>query len=201
MASNIEFNPINENYPVAGQDNNSQGFRDNFSVIKNSFEDAKTEIEDLQDNGARTDQDNEFSYNKIIKPTLVAPAILAYPGKEISAGLAEVSLDLGSYHQFDITTSGTIDLAGWPNVNDGVDKIGRIVVELTLDSGASTSTIEFTSENSGTIKRETSSVWESASTATSAKVELDTPGVARVFEFWSYDNGASVYAKHIGDFE
>ena len=34
MASNINTNTIDENYPVAGIDNDSQGFRDNFTSIK-----------------------------------------------------------------------------------------------------------------------------------------------------------------------
>ena len=45
MPSNINTTNLDETYPVAGQDNNSQGFRDNFSTIKTNFTTAKTEIE------------------------------------------------------------------------------------------------------------------------------------------------------------
>lgn len=48
MASNINPNNINGNYPVAGQDNDSQGFRDNFTNISNNFSFAATEITGLQ---------------------------------------------------------------------------------------------------------------------------------------------------------
>ena len=48
MASNINPNNINGNYPVAGQDNDSQGFRDNFTNISNNFSFAQTEITALQ---------------------------------------------------------------------------------------------------------------------------------------------------------
>ena len=48
MASNINPTNIDGNYPVAGQDNDSQGFRDNFTNIKNNLQFAKTEIDDLQ---------------------------------------------------------------------------------------------------------------------------------------------------------
>ena len=34
MASNIISSTIDESYPVAGQDNDTQGFRDNFNIIK-----------------------------------------------------------------------------------------------------------------------------------------------------------------------
>jgi hypothetical protein len=48
MASNINSNNINGAYPIAGQDNDSQGFRDNFTNIKNNLASAKLEIEELQ---------------------------------------------------------------------------------------------------------------------------------------------------------
>ena len=35
--STTEINAIDQTYPVAGQDNDSQGFRDNFSNIKTSL--------------------------------------------------------------------------------------------------------------------------------------------------------------------
>lgn len=48
MASNINPSNIDGTYPVAGQDNDSQGFRDNFTNARNNFSYAKAEIEDLQ---------------------------------------------------------------------------------------------------------------------------------------------------------
>jgi len=50
MPCNINPNNIDGNYPIAGQDNDSQGFRDNFSNIKTNLAFAKSEIEDLQKN-------------------------------------------------------------------------------------------------------------------------------------------------------
>lgn len=46
--SNINPNNIDGQYPIAGQDNDSQGFRDNFTNIKNNLNFAKLELEDLQ---------------------------------------------------------------------------------------------------------------------------------------------------------
>ena len=48
MASNINPNNIDGSYPVAGQDNNSQGFRDNFTNTKVNFQYAEEEINDLE---------------------------------------------------------------------------------------------------------------------------------------------------------
>jgi len=48
MSSNINPNNIDGTYPIAGQDNNSQGFRDNFTQTKVNFQYAADEINDLQ---------------------------------------------------------------------------------------------------------------------------------------------------------
>lgn len=49
MASSINTNGLNVNYPVPGVNNNSQGFRNNFQNIKTNLELASAEITDLQD--------------------------------------------------------------------------------------------------------------------------------------------------------
>ena len=49
MASLINPTNIDGTYPIAGQDNDSQGFRDNFTNIKNNLETARIEISALQD--------------------------------------------------------------------------------------------------------------------------------------------------------
>lgn len=48
MSSNINPNNIDGTYPIAGQDNDSQGFRDNFTNTKTNFGYAAAEISDLQ---------------------------------------------------------------------------------------------------------------------------------------------------------
>ena len=48
MTSQINPNNIDGTYPIAGQDNNTQGFRDNFTNTKTNFQFASEEITDLQ---------------------------------------------------------------------------------------------------------------------------------------------------------
>jgi len=48
MSSQIDNSNIDSTYPVAGKDNDSQGFRDNFAAIKSNFALAKAELSDLQ---------------------------------------------------------------------------------------------------------------------------------------------------------
>lgn len=46
--STINTNGINVNYPIPGENNSTQGFRDNFASIKTNLDTAGTEITDLQ---------------------------------------------------------------------------------------------------------------------------------------------------------
>lgn len=48
MPSDINPDTIDASYPVAGQDNSTQGFRDNFAAIKTNFLYAEQEINDLE---------------------------------------------------------------------------------------------------------------------------------------------------------
>ena len=70
MASTINSNNIDITYPIAGQDNDTQGFRDNFRNIKNNLNTARLEITDLQDDVALTPK---ISYAGGIPSANVAP--------------------------------------------------------------------------------------------------------------------------------
>lgn len=48
MSSAIDTTSIDTYFPVAGQDNDTQGFRDNWALIKANLEIAKTEISAVQ---------------------------------------------------------------------------------------------------------------------------------------------------------
>ena len=78
MTSQVNPNNIDGTYPVAGQDNDSQGFRDNFTNIRNNFTFTKAEIEDLQSKAVlksallNTVLSNDFAGNAIVNPALTA---------------------------------------------------------------------------------------------------------------------------------
>jgi hypothetical protein len=46
--ASIYYNSINVNFPVPGQDNSSQGFRDNFSNTQMALEDVDNRVVDLE---------------------------------------------------------------------------------------------------------------------------------------------------------
>lgn len=78
MASTINPNNINITYPIAGQDNDTQGFRDNFRNIKTNFNTAKLEITDLQ---SATDKAPQIKFQGNVTTANVAyPASSSAPG-------------------------------------------------------------------------------------------------------------------------
>jgi len=62
---------INANYPVAGQNNDSQGFRNNFSNIKAAISATNIDLVNLQITALLTNQDNDFGGYAIKNVNLV----------------------------------------------------------------------------------------------------------------------------------
>ena len=114
MASNINPNDIDATYPIAGQDNDSQGFRDNFTNIKTNFQYAENEISDLQSkvilkaalSGGTLD-------NNMAGALLYAAKIQGFTGSIVSNGAlsGSVTLNYSAGHFQTITTTGSISLA------------------------------------------------------------------------------------------
>ena len=63
--SAIVYSTINENFPAAGQDNDSQGFRDNFARIKTALGTAQGEITYLNTNAVDKTQNNDMGNNTL----------------------------------------------------------------------------------------------------------------------------------------
>ncbi len=195
MASNIKYQTIDEGFPVAGEDNNSQGFRDNFNIIKTSLSDAQAEVTDLQDNAARKDENNNFANNSLINANLDTVTFKAIVGGTQTQD-SEVNIVNGHYQTYVIGGDVTLTLSGWPNNNYS----SMVVDVIANDQGPHT--VSFEGEPTNTkILKESSSVWESSSTVTNADVVITSETAHRLFEFWTYDNGETIYVKHLGDFE
>ena len=97
MASNIVPGNIDGTYPTAGQDNSSQGFRDNFTAIKNNFTEAKTEIDSLQTNKANLNSTNNFSGNTIQNAVLKNNSETSFAHGSVSSGSVTLDHENGHY--------------------------------------------------------------------------------------------------------
>ncbi len=155
MTSLINFAAINENFPVAGQDNDTQTFRDNFDTIKTNFSTAKTEITDLQDNVARTDGDNDFLYNVVGSVTLQDAYLRKKDyGVAIVAGTQDVSFKQAMYHVIKLGADTSLSFSEFPTGAvdlTGLGQIGKATLELYGDG--TTRTITFTTSGATVIKK------------------------------------------------
>ena len=119
MASSINTANIDGSFPVAGQDNSSQGFRDNFTNIKTNFGYTKSEIEDLQTKAVLksaltgTTLDNDMDGNIIYNVELSRMG-MTKNGHGVVGGSTVINFEDGHYHT--LTTSGAVTLGfqGWP---------------------------------------------------------------------------------------
>ena len=114
MTSNINPNDINGAYPVAGQDNNSQGFRDNFTNTSTNFQYAADEITDLQSKSVLkaalvgTTLDNNMNGSLLYNAQVQQITNTVVPLGTLS-GSIPINWALGSY--FTLTTNGSVSLA------------------------------------------------------------------------------------------
>jgi hypothetical protein len=119
MASNINPYSVDGTFPVAGQDNSSQGFRDNFTNIKNNFISASSEISDLQSKAILASAlngqtiSNDMAGTQIRRPQLTAwtQSLL-----DLGAVIGNVSLDFNQANFQKMTAAGPISLnfINWP---------------------------------------------------------------------------------------
>ena len=142
MSSNINPNNIDTTYPVAGQDNDSQGFRDNFTNIKNNFTEAYDELTDLQTKvvlkSALTggSLDNNFN-GAVIKAGKIQDFRETINALGTVTGSQTLNYASGHYHT--LTTSGSVTLA-FSNL-PATTNHARIRVAITVASTAHTLTL------------------------------------------------------------
>ena len=184
MASKIVPGNIDGTYPKAGQDNSSQGMRDNFSSIKNNFTEAKTEIEDLQSNKASLNGANDFSGNTITDAELKDNSETVYPHGTTSGAVA---LNHENGHYQTLTTSGAITLS-FTNMPAN-NKLGRIILDINVVSTAHTMTIPSAVLVSGNV---------SGGDGSSNTITVPTSG-RYLYEFMSPDNGTTVLMHQLGN--
>jgi len=114
MTSSINPNNIDGAYPYAGQDNNSQGFRDNFTNTKTNFQYAANEITDLQNKAVLKSALTGTTLNNDMGGSILSN----FQGQNISGtvvSLGTLSGDVGINYAAGpfqtVTTSGPISLA------------------------------------------------------------------------------------------
>lgn len=200
MASNIISETVDGDYPVAGVDNDTQGFRDNFSIIKTGLATAASEITQLQSSSAKLDEENDFNGTTIADATLALTTEKYYNAGTKTIG-DNISFLNGHYQRVainlnDNTEAGSItfNLADWPD-REGYAKV---IVELAGTGAEGDSsvlhTVDFTVDAGGTLKK-------SSNYPGTLQVDSVTNADAPIIiEFWTTNQGNTVYANYLGAF-
>jgi len=161
MASSINPNNIDTAYPVAGQDNDSQGFRDNFTNIKTNFTYSKSEIQDLQSkvilksalSGTTLDNDMAGALVTSMKVTDLRETRVP---KGTLSGSVDLDISEGPFQTLTTSGSVTLSFSNWPAAANHSKlrlqlTVANISHTLTLPAAVSLGTDGITGINSNII--------------------------------------------------
>jgi hypothetical protein len=142
MTSAINPQNIDGAYPVAGQDNDSQGFRDNFTNIKTNFTYAAEEISDLQSKAVLKAALTGTVLNNDMGGSILSNAQLQNMSETrvalgSVAGSQTINYNAGPYYT--LTTTGPVSLqfTNFP----AAGTVGRCRVRITVANTAHTLTL------------------------------------------------------------
>jgi len=117
--SNINTNSIDNNYPVPGINNSTQGFRDNFTSIKNNLDTAGAEITDLQNKAVVKAALSGTALNNDMANTLISnAAVRSFRATTYNLGsnlpsTLVVNASLADVQYGVITQNTSVSFAGW----------------------------------------------------------------------------------------
>ena len=190
--SNINYVSINENFPVAGQDNDTQVFRDNFDTIKTSLRYAKEELEIFQDSvtgAARLNQSNDFNQNIISNAVLQGNRDALFDGGNYAAPTLDVTYTNGAYQIYKFGANVEINFLEFPE-NETPAGVGKVTLELYSDG--SSRTITFKSVSGLVYKKNAALVSLGTLTLTSTTNPV-------ILEVWRYKSG-TIFLNYVGVF-
>lgn len=194
MASNINYLSINENFPVAGQDNDTQVFRDNFDTIKTSLRNAKDEITGLQDNTAKVNVDNDFELKKIQRALLQNNRTQKFDAGAVSASPTTVDYENGNYQIYRVAANINVDFLNFPGDPVFTSEItpigmGKVTLEL-YRSGSVNTTVSFITSGGTVIKKDPSFP---------GTITLDSETDPVFIEVWRHSAGV-IFMRYLGKF-
>jgi hypothetical protein len=195
MASNINPYNVDGTFPIAGQDNSSQGFRDNFTNIKNNLIFAQNEINDLQSKSILTTALNGQTINNDMAGTVIRrPQLAAWTQTLLDLGAvsSNATLDFNVANFQKITTAGdiAIDFINWPT-STGAGSLGYGSMRVWIRVGETSGT-----PHTITLPTSVSIGVDEVSGFDSGTVIFDSIG-DYIFDFSSIDGGSNYLVQDI----
>jgi len=156
MTSTINTNGIDVNYPIPGQNNTSQGFRNNFTAIKTNLNTAASEISDLQNKAVLKSALANSVLNNDMANTLISnAAVLGFRNTTYNLGNAlsgtiVVDCSLGDVQYGNIAGDVIFQIGSWPPVGTQATLYLNLGISNSLASISWPANVIFSNNNFGT---------------------------------------------------
>ena len=186
MTSQINPNNINGEYPVAGQDNNTQGFRDNFTNIKVNFQYAETEITNLQANSISkvSTSVNEFNDSVVYGARLQNTGYIQLNRGNV-APTANINYAAGSYQTITANAATTLNFTNLPAAGN------TAVITLAINAVAANSTANPYTLTVANVNNSSSGITGYSGGVLSFPRTNTTSAGTHTYQFVTDDNGSS----------
>ena len=186
MTSQINPNNINGEYPVAGQDNNTQGFRDNFTNIKVNFQYAETEITNLQANSISkvSTSVNEFNDSVIYGARLQNTGYIQLNRGNV-APTANINYAAGSFQTITANANTTVNFTGLPAAGN------TAVITLAINAVAANSSTNPYTLTVANVNNSSSGIIGYSGGVLSFPRTNTTSAGTHTYQFVTDDNGSS----------
>jgi hypothetical protein len=190
---------LDTEFPVPGQDNDSQGFRDNFTVINNNATSIKARLEDLEANVVRIDSTGTGTYAntnifedlsgggtaRLVKPTLQSQReVVDAVGN--SSGVTTIDFDDGNYHTITLTGDTTIAFTNAPDSG----YYGRFILHITASAGPHN--LEFSDSLTLRVETGSASFFDGTTAIGTGEVHL--------VEIHTYAGTTEYFGRYIGQY-
>jgi len=201
--SDINYSTINENFPVAGQDNDTQVFRDNFNSIKTALSVAKNEIGALEGTSgttntgaARRSDDNDFNGYTISNVVLQNVTQTAIPSAaDYTTSELNIEFQSGLYQSFKLANNVTCLFSQFPS---DTSTVGKVVLELySSDDSLKKITFSLSGSGASTFKKHN---FPALAESGSHDLEVSSSTDPVIIEVWRHST-ANFYINYIGLFE
>jgi hypothetical protein len=178
-------NNINVLYPIPGVDNDTQGFRDNFSSIKNALQATAQELSNLNLNTSKLNTGtNDYNYSSTIYRAPIKASGYVVTNEETVSSATSVNYLLGSYRKFSVNENALFSFTGWKN---------GIYSELFLEIK------NFSSETTASFSLSVPNLKTPIGLTLPFVLNTTTNTDPVVFKVWSSDGGNTVFFDKVLD--
>ena len=184
--SQINPNNINPEYPVAGQDNNTQGFRDNFNNIRVNFQYAENEINTLLANSISkvSTSVNEFNDSVIYGARLQNTGYMQVNRGNV-APTAAINYAAGSYQTITVNAATTLNFTNLPAAGN------TAVITLAINAVAANTTANPYTLTVANVNNSSSGIIGYSGGVLSFPRTNTTSAGTHTYQFVTDDNGSS----------